>query len=159
MERVATVPATGWLTDDEQRVWRSLLDVHGRLIEQLDRDLLERHGLALGDYEVLVALSEAPEHSMRMAELASRLSLSPSGLTRRVDGLVKDGSVSRRSCPSDRRGSLAELTPKGLDRLVRAAPTHVAGVRRYLFDPLSSGNLAHLAAGLEAISDALDSAG
>ena len=80
------------------------------LLALLDNELQAEHGLTLGDYEVLIYLSEAPDHAIRMSELAGRLHLSPSGITRRIDGLVKGGLVERRPCPSDRRGSNAVLT-------------------------------------------------
>ncbi|HWG72600.1 MAG TPA: MarR family transcriptional regulator [Acidimicrobiales bacterium] len=152
------MPEVCWLDDEEQRVWRGLLGVRGRLQGRLDEELVAAHGVNLGDYEVLVNLSEAPGRSMRMAELASRLALSPSGLTRRIDGLVRDGLVARRACPSDRRGSLAVLTEEGLERLESAAVTHVAGVRRYLIDPLGASRLAGLFSGLAQIEGALDGA-
>ena len=145
-----------WLDDDEQRVWRKLLAVRARLQDRLDEELIATHGLNLGDYEVLVNLSEAPGASMRMAELAARLELSPSGLTRRIDGLVGEGMVARRPCPSDGRGSLAVLTEVGMARLEMAAATHAAGVRRYLMDPLGRPALARLATGLDDIERALD---
>jgi DNA-binding MarR family transcriptional regulator len=145
-----------WLAEDEQRVWRSLLAVHSRLLSRLDEELTATHALSLGEFEVLVHLSEAPGRSMRMAELASRLALSPSGLTRRVDGLVRAGMVARQACPSDGRGSFAVLTDDGLARLAEAAATHVAGVRRYLVDALSGDAFAGLAAGLADIERALD---
>ena len=81
------VPA--WLSDYEQGLWRRLLAAECRLRERLDRELQETHGLTLGDYDVLVHLSEADGGSLRMSELAERLLLSRSGLTRRVDGLVR----------------------------------------------------------------------
>ena len=120
-----------WLDPEEQRVWRAFLRVQSRLNAQLDAELVAGNGLNLGDYEVLVHLSEAPGRSLRMAELASRLLLSPSGLTRRIDGLVRDGLVARQACPSDGRGSFAVLTDAGFERLSVAAVTHVEGVRRY----------------------------
>src|SRR5262245_16025581 len=125
-----------WLDAEQQEAWRTLLRVHGRLLARLDAELQADHAISLPDYEVLVHLSEAPARQLRMAELADRLLLSPSGLTRRLDGLVRDGLVERLACPSDRRGSLAALTQTGLDRLEKAAPTHVAGVRRYVIDRL-----------------------
>lgn len=143
-----------WLTDAEQQVWRHLLVVECRLRERLDQDLRNSHGLSLNDYEVLVHLSEAAEGSLRMSDLAERLLISRSGLTRRVDGLVRDGWVIRRACPKDGRGSLAELTPAGLQLLREAAPTHVAGVRQYLIDAL--GSLDGLASGLARVERALE---
>ena len=77
-----------------------------------------------------------------MSELADRLHLSPSGITRRIDGLVKSGLVERRPCPSDRRGSNAVLTPLGLKTLRTAAPTHVRGVREHFVDRLDERALA-----------------
>jgi DNA-binding MarR family transcriptional regulator len=143
-----------WLDGHEDEVWRLLLAVHADLLARLDDDLRRDHELNLADYEVLVALSEA-DGALRMSELAERVMLSPSGLTRRVDRLVTRGLVARRACPSDGRGSLAALTPVGRSALVRAAPTHVAGVRRYLLDPISPTSLGPLAAGLRQVRGAL----
>jgi len=150
-----TIPGVRWLDGDEQSVWRRLLCVQSRLFARLDADLVQNHHLSLGDYEVLVHLSEAPHRCLRMTELAARLALSPSGVTRRLDGLVAEGLVVRRACPSDRRGSLAELTESGARSLEEAAATHVGGVRRYLFDPLGSDGVAALGEGLDAVAAAL----
>ncbi len=153
-------PAVRWLTEPEMLAWRSLVKGTTGLLAMLDNELEVEHGLSLGDYEVLVNLSEEPENSIRMSELAGRLHLSPSGMTRRIDGLVKSGLVERRPCPSDRRGSNAVLTPLGLKTLRTAAPTHVRGVREYFIDRLSDRQLAQLAAALSAIDvDELRAAG
>jgi DNA-binding MarR family transcriptional regulator len=150
----SVVPA--WLTEYEQGLWRRLLAAECRLREKLDHELQESHGLTIGDYDVLVHLSEAEGGSLRMSELAERLLLSRSGLTRRVDGLVRAGWVERKACPDDGRGSLAVLTRTGLDLLRSAAPTHVSGVRRYLIDPLADiAGLGGLDRGLAAVEDAL----
>jgi DNA-binding MarR family transcriptional regulator len=152
--------SVGWLTDTEQQVWRRLLSVECRVKERLDRELRDGAGMTLGEYEVLVHLSEAPGLALRMSELASRLLLSRSGLTRRVDGLVQETYVARQPCDDDGRGAMAVLTPYGLAALRRAAPIHVRGVRRYLIDPIgaSSGpdGLAGLRRGLERVEGALD---
>jgi DNA-binding MarR family transcriptional regulator len=148
------------LSQGEQQVWRRLLSVDCRLRERLDRELRAEAGLTLGEYEVLVHVSEAPGQALRMSELAGRLLLSRSGLTRRIDGLVRAGLVARRPCDDDGRGALAALTRSGLDLLERAAPVHVAGVRRYLIDPLTgsqgSAGLAGLARGLSLVEQALE---
>jgi DNA-binding MarR family transcriptional regulator len=143
-----------WLSDREQVLWRRLLTVEFRLRERLDHELRSGHGISLGDYAVLVNLSEAPGHSLRMSDLAERILLSRSGLTRRVDALVKRGLVTRQSCPADGRGSMAELTSAGAELLGEAASTHVAGVREYLIDAL--GSLDGLSPGLARIETALD---
>lgn len=155
LETPPTAAPVRWLSDEEQRVWRLLLCVQSRLTDRLDRDLREAHGLTIGDYAVLVHLAQAGPAGLRMSDLADLLLLSRSGLTRRIDSLVRAGLVARRSCPNDGRGSMAQLTEAGTRRLAEAAPTHVAGVRRYLIDVLGPG-IAGLAAGLERIEDALD---
>jgi DNA-binding MarR family transcriptional regulator len=151
-------PATDrrWLDPEEQDVWRRLLCVHSRLIQRLDEELRETHDLSLADYDVLVVLAEAPAGALRMRQLAGSVMLSPSGLTRRVDRLVARGLVIRRLCPSDGRGALATLTERGRRLLADAAPTHVAGVRSHLLDPLGPAALQGLARSLDAIATSLD---
>jgi DNA-binding MarR family transcriptional regulator len=148
--------AARWLNDRQQQVWRQLIGVHVRLLARLDQELQTAEGLSLGDYEVLVVLSEAPERAVRMADLATKVALSPSGLTRRVDGLVRAGLVRREACPSDRRGSFAVLTDTGLATLERAAITHVAGARRYVIDALGDVGVTRLGALLGTIDAALE---
>jgi DNA-binding MarR family transcriptional regulator len=147
-----------WLNDEEQAVWRDLLAFQNALTSRLDRELHAAVGLGLNDYEVLVHLSEAPDGSLRMADLAARCARSPSGLTRRVDRLARAGLVSRQPCLEDGRGWFAVITPEGRERLEQAAPVHVAGVRRYLFDPLgaaTSSSVKGLAEGLAAVGGAM----
>jgi DNA-binding MarR family transcriptional regulator len=144
-------PEVPWLNQPEMLAWRSLVHATTGLLAVLDNELQAAHGLSLGDYEVLVHLSEAPDGAIRMSELAGRLHLSPSGITRRIDGLVKAGLVERRRCPSDRRGSNAVLTDLGLKALRAAAPTHVRGVREYFIDRLDERQLAQLASALSRI--------
>ena len=157
---IVVTESVGLLTDTEQQVWRRLLSVECRVKERLDRELRDGAGMTLGEYEVLVHLSEAPGLALRMSELASRLLLSRSGLTRRVDGLVEEAYVARQPCDDDGRGAMAVLTPNGLAALRGAAPIHVGGVRRYLIDPIGAScgpeGLAGLTRGLERIEGALD---
>ena len=145
------VVAVGWLDDVEARAWRALVIASARLKAVLDAELTGAHGLSFGDYEVLVVLSEASEHRLRMSELAELLSLSPSGLTRRLDRLTRDGLVTREQCPFDKRGSYAVLTAEGLTRLQAAAPLHVEGVRRHFVDLLDRRQLEVLGSALEAV--------
>jgi DNA-binding MarR family transcriptional regulator len=140
---------TPWLDEVEMHAWRSLLRAHARLLARLDADLQASQGISVTDYGVLVQLSEGEDGRMRMSELADRLLLSPSGLTRRLDGLVAAGMVERHRCPTDRRGAFAVLTPAGQARLQAAAPDHVEQVRRHFVDRLSRKQL-------EALGDALD---
>ncbi|MFZ4720615.1 MAG: MarR family winged helix-turn-helix transcriptional regulator [Ilumatobacteraceae bacterium] len=135
--------ATQWLSDVEQTAWRNfIMSVHD-LMSALEADLAP-HGLTMGDYEVLVWLSEAEQSRMRMCDLASSLQLSPSGLTRRLDGMVKYGWVERASCDTDRRVMWAHLTPAGLEKMNDVAPVHVASVRRHVIDPLGSDDVVHM---------------
>src|SRR6476660_6571103 len=141
-------PEVRWLDEPEMAAWKGLVRTTTGLLAVLDNELQAAHGLSLGDYEVLVHLSEEPGRAIRMSELAERLHLSPSGITRRIDGLVKNGFVERRPCPNDRRGSNAVLTPLGLKALGTAAPTHLRGVREYFIDRLDERQLAELASAL-----------
>jgi DNA-binding MarR family transcriptional regulator len=108
---------------------------------RLDGELQASQGMSVSDYGVLVQLSEAEGGRMRMSELADRLLLSPSGLTRRLDGLVRSGLVDRARCPTDRRGAFAVLTEAGKSRLEEAAPDHVEQVRRHFIKRLSRQQL------------------
>ena len=146
-----------WLSDDEQVLWRRLLGVQSRLQVRLDEELRQAHGMSLAEYECLVHLSEAGPMGARMSDLADQLLLSRSGLTRRIDAMVRCGLVERRSCPADGRGTYAMLTDLGAKQLAEAAPTHVAGVRRYLIDTFPADRSA-LSKGLGRIEDALDPA-
>jgi len=147
---------TPWLDDVEMRAWRSLLRAHSRLLSRLDAELQSSQGMSAADYGVLVQLSEQEGGRMRMSELAENLLLSPSGLTRRLDGLVSAGLVERRRCPTDRRGAFAVLTPAGQARLESAAPDHVEQVRRHFINRLSRKQLELLGEALDAVSAGCD---
>ena len=101
--------ATDWLSESEQHSWRNFIMTVHDLMAALETDLAP-HGLTMGDYEVLVWLSEAEQNRMRMCDLAGALQLSPSGLTRRLDGMVKNGWVERRADSEDRRINRLYLT-------------------------------------------------
>ncbi|MCU1426443.1 MAG: MarR family transcriptional repressor [Actinomycetia bacterium] len=133
-----------WLTDDEQATWRSYLLTTQLLDEALDRQLQRDAGFPHAYYGILVTLSEAPQRSLRMSELARRLRYSQSRMTHAVTSLERSGWVRREACPSDRRGQLAVLTPAGMDALKAAAPGHVAEVRARLFDRLTPTQQAQL---------------
>jgi DNA-binding MarR family transcriptional regulator len=126
------------------RAWRGLIEVSTAIQADLDSDLEAAYGLNQGDYAVLVSLSEAEGRRMRMCDLAGGLRLSPSGLTRRLDGLVRDGLVAREPAPDDRRVSFAVLTTEGWSTLKAAAPLHVEGVRRHFLDHLTRAQVQQL---------------
>ncbi len=161
MNAVSEQNSEQWLRPAEQDAWRAYIEVQGDLINAIEADLTARR-LTLGDYQVLVYLSEADEQSMRMCDLADVLQLSPSGLTRRLDRLVAGGFVARQGSSDDRRVMMGSLTKSGRDLLERTAPHHVQSVRRRIFDHLDESQVAAMtsiftaiAAGLAA-SDAID---
>ncbi len=142
------MPATSsdQLSRLELAAWRGLLRTHSRLARELDRELETAHGLPLTHYEVLLHLEAAPEHRLRMGDLAESVLLSQSGVTRLVDRLECDGFVVRERCPADRRGLNARLTGEGLAKLREARPTHLAGIRERFVARLSEAELRALAA-------------
>ncbi len=142
--------ATKWLTPLEMDAWRTFIQTQSDLIGALERDLAD-DGLTLGDYQVFVYLSDADERAMRMCDLAERLQLSPSGLTRRLDGLVNSGYVVREPATHDRRVMMAKLTKDGYDKLRQVAPHHVDSVRRHIFDHLDDRQVKAMASIFTAI--------
>lgn len=125
-----------WLTAKEQKAWRSWIAVATKLPEALSRDLQATHGLTLTDYEILAHLSESPDRSMRMSELAEATLASRSKLSHQVSRLEEMGFVERRTCAIDGRGQFAHLTNKGWRKIQSAAKDHVNSVRRHLVDVL-----------------------
>lgn len=140
------------LSADEEAVWRALARAVVVIPRALEADLLEAEGITVTEYTVLMNLSEAPEHSLRMSELAGYVSISVSGLTRVVGRLEKHGLVRRRRSSDDGRGQLACLTTAGLGCLERAWPAHLASVRRHVVDHLGGLDLAALAQALAAVA-------
>jgi DNA-binding MarR family transcriptional regulator len=122
--------AATWLTEDEQRAWRIHLDVSRLLMYQLERDL-QPFGLTNNDYEILVNLSEAEDHRMRMSDLARSTLQSKSRLSHQITRMEAAGYVRRENCESDRRGLYAVLTEHGWDTMRHVAPRHVASVREH----------------------------
>jgi DNA-binding MarR family transcriptional regulator len=128
---------TRWLTEREQEIWRSFLSATLGLTDALARQLQRDARMPHAYYEILVALSEAPERTLRMSELAGVRNSSRSRLSHAVARLEEAGWVRRRDCPSDKRGSFAMLTDEGYAALEAAAPGHVTEVRERLFDQLT----------------------
>ncbi|MFD5092054.1 MarR family winged helix-turn-helix transcriptional regulator [Amycolatopsis thailandensis] len=126
-----------WLSDQEQKVWRDFSAATRMLQAHLEGQLQHEAGMPHTYYEVLVALSEAPGRKLRMSELADARKASRSRLSHAVARLEANGWVRRESCPTDKRGSWAVLTPEGFAALEEAAPGHVEAVRESLFDPLT----------------------
>src|SRR5262249_62069980 len=151
---IAFVTEIAPLTPQEEAAWRALARAVLVIPRVLDAELLESQGLNLTEYNVLMNLSEHPDRSMRMSELANAVSISISGLTRVVERLSHQGLVERVKAETDGRGQLAVLTPAGLARLEKAYPTHLAGVRKHVMDHLANLDLATLAEALANIAAA-----
>lgn len=126
------------LDERELRAFRGLLCTHATLVKALDAELVAEHGLPLSSYEVLMFVSDAPEGRMRMHDIAERVMLSRSGLTRLVDRLVRDGLLRREACSEDARGAFAVITDAGRALREQAQVTHHAGIRRLFLDHLSA---------------------
>jgi len=146
---------TAWLNAQQQEAWRAWLSASMLLRDQLNKELLEQHGLTTADYEILVQLSEHPERRMRMSELAQSTLVSRSRLSHQIDRMEKAGLVERQECDDDRRGYFAVLTPAGWDAIVTAAPDHVASVRAHMIDLLSDAELQALGTACQKIIDPL----
>ena len=140
------------LSDTELRDWYSFIRAHHSVIGRLTADLEREHGMSMAYYEVLLALSRASEQRMRMSELACAVFLSPSGLTRLVDRLVRDGLVERRPCDGDARAIYATLTDRGREVFGAAARTHVRGIRDYFLERLAPAERTALRKSLETLS-------
>ncbi len=152
---VGGMTPTRWLTSTEMRAWTAFLDCSTLLGDYLDQQLRRDARLTRADCGLLARLSAAPDRTMQISPLAEQLKFTRSRLTRAVIRLEDSGYVRRRDDPSDRRGQLAELTGTGAELLTKAAPGHVAAVRRAVFDVLAPEQVGQWATISEAITAAL----
>jgi DNA-binding MarR family transcriptional regulator len=143
---------TGPLTDEEEAAWRALARVVIVLPRLIDAELLRRENLTLNEYLVLMVLSESAERSLRMSEFVAYVPITPSGLTRLMERLERQGMVTRSKASGDGRGQVASLTDAGLDRLAKAWPGHLDDVRRIVLDNLRELDLPTLTRALDAIA-------
>lgn len=148
--------ATKWLNSEEMAAWRSYIETSGDLLRAIEKDL-EPFGLDRGDYQLLAMLSEAPDGRLRMCDLADSLRLTRGGLTRRMDGVLKKKLVARVQSTDDRRVAFAQMTPKGMELLRKAAPVHLRSVRTLMIDLLSPAEIRAIASAFRKISDGLSS--
>lgn len=133
-----------WLSPEEQRVWRNYMAATRMVESSLERQLQRDSGMPTTYYEIMVSLSEAPDRTLRMSELADRSRFSRSRLSHAVARMEQEGWVRRTECPSDKRGAFAVLTEQGFAALADAAPGHVEQVRSLLFDVLSTEQIEEL---------------
>ncbi|HZN14645.1 MAG TPA: MarR family transcriptional regulator [Acidimicrobiales bacterium] len=129
------------MNDREEAAWVGFLRAQRHVLEKLEAELRAEHSLSLSEFEVLLHLNNAPRNALRMKELAANVLVTPSGLTRLADRMVKQGLIARETCPSDRRGYFLVLTASGRERYEAASPTHFRGVSdhfvRFLGDDAS----------------------
>ena len=140
-----------WLNSVEMKAWRGFVNTSSDLLNLIARDL-EPFGIDGGDYQLLAMLSEAPDQKLKMCDLAERLRLSRSGLTRRMDGVLKAKYVAQVRDNQDGRVVFAHLTKKGFDFIKKVAPHHLESVRRRMIDLLSVAELKAFGSGFEKIS-------
>ncbi|HEV7754434.1 MAG TPA: MarR family transcriptional regulator [Mycobacteriales bacterium] len=139
-------------TDAELAVWRSFLRAHATVVRTLEAELVAAKQLPLAWYDVLVQLVETPAKRLRMTELADRVLLSRSGVTRLVDRMVRAGLLRRTPCEDDLRGTYAEITNEGFDALRAASPIHLRGIAEHMTSLLEPAELAALGAAMEKIA-------
>jgi DNA-binding MarR family transcriptional regulator len=135
-----------WLTAEEQAAWRSVVALLIRLPAAIEAELQRDAGISQFEYLVLSGLSEAPDRTLRMSDLAAMASGSLSRLSHVVSRLEARGWVRREACPGDGRFINAVLTDDGWAKVVATAPGHVAAVRRLLIDLLTPEQLRELGA-------------
>lgn len=143
-------------TDDERLTTVGLLfESAAGLRRVFERRLEAERSLSNQSFDVLIRLARTPGSELRMSELAAQSSLTPSGLTRSVDRLQQQGLVARRTCPEDRRGAFAVLTPAGRELMDRAIPDHIDHVNQVLADLFSTEEEATLSSLLRRLRDHL----
>jgi DNA-binding MarR family transcriptional regulator len=133
------------VTPEQLEVWRSFLRAHASIVRRLEADLQARHGMPLAWYDVLARLVEADGHRLRMSELADRVMLSPSGLTRLVSRMADAGLICREPSEDDARGFYAVLTDEGFEQLRAATGTHFRGILDYVLSHYTDAELAEIA--------------
>jgi DNA-binding MarR family transcriptional regulator len=133
------------LTEEQLGAWHGMLRLHSMVLRRLDQELTWQHRLPVRAFDVLITLFNAPDRRRRMSELAERVMLTPSGLTRLVERLEREHLVERQSDPADARSFHAVLTDLGLQRLNAARTTHDRVIRECFTDQLSTEDLRTLA--------------
>jgi DNA-binding MarR family transcriptional regulator len=139
--------------DPRLEAWATFLRAHARVTRLLERELHDETRMGLADYDVLIQLANTDARRLRMGELADRLLLSRSGITRLVDRLEREGFVERATCESDRRGQWAQLTDRGYARLRDATPVHLRGVAEHFIDRIPADELDELQQTLARVLD------
>lgn len=133
-----------WLNAEEERSWRAFIRLYQKLTRRMGADLQAHSGLSGADFEILVALTDAPAGRVRFQDLADEIDWERSRLSHQVARMIKRGLVAREECAEDGRGAFVVITPQGREVIEAAAPKHVVTVRRLVVDALSPEDLATL---------------
>jgi DNA-binding MarR family transcriptional regulator len=136
------------------RAWRAFISAYSLVVPTLDRELVRAQGMTFSQFEVLVWIRRAGKEGLRMSDLASRVVLSPSGVTRAVDQLERIGLVERCVFEGDKRGQVAKVTAEGRSHLRKATKSHLDGLREHFLNHLSRPDLENLASAMETVLDA-----
>jgi len=139
------------LDELEFGAWRAFLYVYATVVPKLDQKMEREHGLSFSQFEVLTWIALAGKQGVRMSDLASKVVLSPSGVTRAVDQLERRGLVSRCVFEEDKRGQLAAITAEGRTALRKATDSHVQDLREHFVGHLSRADLECMAASMRAV--------
>lgn len=126
-----------WLTSQQQRAWKALQFMHMQLDSRLAGQLARDSAMAYGDYVVLVALTECESNRLRINDLGQKLGWESSRLSHHLSRMVKRQLVEKERCEEDKRGSWVVATEKGRRAIEKAAPGHVAEVKKYFFSVLN----------------------
>lgn len=147
-----------WLDDDQQRAWRQVVGLFMTLPSAMESDLQRNAGLTLYEYLVLAALSETPDRTLQMSDLARQANSSLSRLSHVISRLEKRGWVTKRPCENDRRASTVVLTAAGEKKIRGAAPGHAHLVQELVIKPLSPVQLQQLGEAAATVVQAIDTA-
>jgi DNA-binding MarR family transcriptional regulator len=150
---MAKPEADDGLDELQFRAWRAFIYAYSVVVPTLDQELIDAQGISFNQFEVLVWLRRAGTDGLRMSDLASRVVLSPSGVTRAVDQLERKGLVERCVFEGDKRGYLATVTPEGKTFLRKATKFHLQGLRKHFLNHLNRTELQQIADAMEAILD------
>lgn len=142
------------LTPAQIRPWRAFLTAHAQVVKRIDAELVRQGAVPLEWYDVLLALKEAPEERLRLSDLARKVLLSRSGLTRLLDRLGQAGLIVRESAPEDGRGVYAILRPEGTAALRKAWPLYAAGISQHFLQHIRLNESPAIRAALERIVEA-----
>jgi DNA-binding MarR family transcriptional regulator len=152
----AKIMSTAIRTPTVPQAWISFLHAHATITRELNSDLVAEHGLTLNDYEVLLKLVQAPGRRLRRVDLAERVLLTASGITRLLEGLERHGFVRKAFCSSDGRVVYAELTDDGYEKLRAASRTHLDGIERLYAGRFEASELVALAELLGRLTEPTD---